>query len=228
MCARSAWDKNDHVVGAVVLRRSDTTILVATVNGFGKRSDTEEYRISHRGGKGIFTVKTTDKTGKMVAIREVKEKDDVVIVTNRGVVIRQHASDIRVAGRNTQGVRLIKLDAGDAVSDVAACRRDDETRSNGNGAKAGAEEERTCQRDANRAVRGENKNPGKRERVKVTPKKAGVRGAETQPAGRQRVPTPRPRRRNRGPRETSRPKTDQPKPPEPGKRAPKQKPKGRR
>ncbi|MCC6398802.1 MAG: DNA gyrase subunit A [Bacteroidetes bacterium] len=130
--------KNDRVVGAVVLRRSGTTILVATEKGFGKRSETDEYRISHRGGKGIFTVKTTEKTGRMVAIKEVKEKDDVVIVTDRGVLIRQHASDIRVAGRNTQGVRLIKLDAGDAVSDVASVPsdEDDAIESNG-GTKSG-------------------------------------------------------------------------------------------
>ena len=95
-------------------------ILIATEKGFGKRSETEEYRVSHRGGKGIITVKTTDKTGKMVAIREVVETDDVVIVTSGGIVIRQHASEIRLAGRNTQGVRLIRLDAGDSIADVAA------------------------------------------------------------------------------------------------------------
>jgi DNA gyrase subunit A len=128
--------KGDRVIGAVVLRRAGTTILVATEKGFGKRSDTEEYRISHRGGKGIITVKTTDKTGDMIAIKEVIEKEDVVIVTSRGVVIRQHAADIRVAGRNTQGVRLIKLDQGDAVSDVAAVPTEDEEPSSEN-AEAG-------------------------------------------------------------------------------------------
>ncbi|MBI4535468.1 MAG: DNA gyrase subunit A, partial [Ignavibacteriae bacterium] len=86
-------EKNDHVIGAVVLRRSGTTILVATEKGFGKRSETQEYRISHRGGKGIITVKTTEKTGKMVAIKEVVQNEDIVIVTSNGIVIRQHASD---------------------------------------------------------------------------------------------------------------------------------------
>jgi hypothetical protein len=146
-------NKNDQVIGGVVLRRTSTTILVATESGFGKRSDTEEYRISHRGGKGIITVKTTDKTGRMVAIKEVMEKDDVVIVTNRGVVIRQHASDIRVAGRNTQGVRLIKLDAGDHVSDVAAVPPDDEEPGNGdtpkNGGPNGGKGGSTVPKDAN-------------------------------------------------------------------------------
>lgn len=112
-------EKKDRVVGAVALRRSGTTILVATEKGYGKRSDTDEYRVSHRGGKGIITVKTTDKTGPMVAIKEVVDKDDVVVVTTNGIIIRQHASDIRVAGRNTQGVRLIRLDEGDTVSGVA-------------------------------------------------------------------------------------------------------------
>ena len=118
--------KGDRVVGAVVLRRNGTTILVATEKGYGKRSETGEYRVSHRGGKGIFTVKTTDKTGPMVSIKEVVESDDVVIITEKGIVIRQHASEIRVAGRNTQGVRLIRLDAGDSISDVAAVASEEE------------------------------------------------------------------------------------------------------
>jgi DNA gyrase subunit A len=118
--------KGDRVVGAVVLRRTGTTILVATELGYGKRSETEEYRVSHRGGKGIITVKTNEKTGKMVAIKEVVERDDVVIVSTRGIVIRQHASEIRVAGRNTQGVRLIKLEPGHTISDVAAVIAEDD------------------------------------------------------------------------------------------------------
>lgn len=118
--------KGDRVVGAVTLHRNDTTILVATERGYGKRSQAEEYRISHRGGKGIITVKTSEKTGKMVAIKEVTDSDDIVVITTRGVVIRQHASDVRVAGRNTQGVRLIRLDDGDAVADVAVVVAEEE------------------------------------------------------------------------------------------------------
>jgi DNA gyrase subunit A len=129
----------DRVVGAVVLRRTGTTILVATEEGYGKRSETAEYRVSHRGGKGIITVKTTEKTGKMVAIKEVGEKDDVVIVTTGGIVIRQHASEIRIAGRNTQGVRLIRLNAGDQISDIAVVAPEEEEPSNGNGARAESE-----------------------------------------------------------------------------------------
>jgi DNA gyrase subunit A len=118
--------KGDKVIGAVNLQRKGTSILVATQKGFGKRSEEDEYRTSHRGGKGIFTVKTSDKTGKMVAIKEVVDIDDVVIVTSDGMVIRQHASDIRVAGRNTQGVRLIRLNEGDTVAAVAAVVAEEE------------------------------------------------------------------------------------------------------
>jgi DNA gyrase subunit A len=124
-------EKGDRVIGSVTLRRSGTTILVATEKGYGKRSETGEYRISHRGGKGIITVKTTEKTGKMVAIKEVVETDDVVIVTSGGIVIRQHASEIRLAGRNTMGVRLIRLDEGDLISDVAAVMSEEEEPTNG-------------------------------------------------------------------------------------------------
>jgi DNA gyrase subunit A len=118
--------KHDRVVGAVALRRNGTSILVATHGGYGKRSETEEYRVSHRGGKGIITVKTSEKTGKMVAIREVLETDDIVVITTNGIVIRQHANEVRMAGRNTQGVRLIRLEAGDSISDVAAVASEEE------------------------------------------------------------------------------------------------------
>jgi DNA gyrase subunit A len=111
--------KNDAVVGAVSLQKKGGAILVSTQRGYGKRSNEGDYRISHRGGKGIKTVKVTEKTGPMVALRAVGETDDIVVVTSKGMVIRQHASDVRRAGRNTQGVRLIKLDAEDAVADVA-------------------------------------------------------------------------------------------------------------
>jgi DNA gyrase subunit A len=139
--------KKDKVVGVVNLRRKGTTILVATESGYGKRSEEEEYRVSHRSGKGIITVKTSEKTGEMVAIKEAVDTDDVVVVTTNGMVIRQHASDIRVAGRNTQGVRLIRLQAGDAVADVAIVMAEEEedkqlaekeTEKKGNGMKNGA------------------------------------------------------------------------------------------
>jgi DNA gyrase subunit A len=143
--------KGDKVVGMVNLRRKGTTILVATEKGYGKRSEEGEYRVSHRGGKGIITVKTSEKTGKMVAIKEVLDTDDVVVVTSGGMVIRQHAADIRVAGRNTQGVRLIRLEGGDSVADIAIVIPEEEEekqlaekenggKSTSNGMKDGKEE----------------------------------------------------------------------------------------
>lgn len=119
-------EKGDKVIGAVALKRLKTTILVATENGFGKRSELEEYRVSHRGGKGIATLRATEKTGKMIAIKEVQETDDIVVVTSSGMVIRQGAKDIRVSGRNTSGVRLIRLDDKDKVTAVAIVTSEDE------------------------------------------------------------------------------------------------------
>ncbi len=119
-------EKGDKVIGAVCLKRTKTTILVATENGFGKRSDLGEYRVSHRGGKGIATLKANDKTGKMIAIKEVQDTDDVVVVTSSGMVIRQRAEDIRVSGRNTSGVRLIRLGDKDAVTAIAIVTSEDE------------------------------------------------------------------------------------------------------
>lgn len=112
--------KGDKVVGAVAIRRTKTSILCATENGYGKRSELDEYRVSHRGGKGVITVRVTDKTGKMVAIKEVNESDDIVVVTTQGMIIRQPATTIRLTGRNSQGVRLIRLDEADEIAAVAA------------------------------------------------------------------------------------------------------------
>jgi DNA gyrase subunit A len=118
--------KGDRVIGMVSLRRFGTTILIATEKGYGKRSELEGYRVTRRGGKGIRTVKVSDKTGYMVAIREVSDTDDIVIVTHNGMTIRQHVKDIRKAGRLTQGVRLIRLGTDDKISDVAVVFSDEE------------------------------------------------------------------------------------------------------
>ncbi|HTR99085.1 MAG TPA: DNA gyrase C-terminal beta-propeller domain-containing protein, partial [Bacteroidota bacterium] len=161
-------EKKDRVIGAVALRRSGTTILVVTEKGFGKRSETDEYRVSHRGGKGIFTVKTTEKTGRMVSIREVVASDDVVVVTSGGIVIRQHASEIRVAGRNTQGVRLIKLGEGDSVSDVASVMAEDQEIP-GDGGKQGGEEEGATSAEEKKNLKPRTPETGKAAPSKATP-----------------------------------------------------------
>ncbi|MBI5021348.1 MAG: DNA gyrase subunit A [Ignavibacteriales bacterium] len=119
-------NKNDKVIGSVVVKRQSTSILVVAENGYGKRSELDEYRVSHRGGKGVITIRVTEKTGRMVAIKEVLENDDIVVVTSQGVVIRQPAETIRVAGRNTQGVRLIRLDEGDKIADTAVVPAEEE------------------------------------------------------------------------------------------------------
>lgn len=117
--------KKDKVVGLIVINRA-TTVLVVTDKGFGKRSDLEDYRVTHRGGKGIITIKTNDKNGKMIAMREVNDNDELVIITNKGMVIRQSVKDIRVMGRNTQGVRLIRLNEDDSIADIARVISEDE------------------------------------------------------------------------------------------------------
>lgn len=112
--------KNDSVIGLVAVKRTGATILIVTDKGYGKRSDLADYRITRRGGKGVITMKSSEKNGNMISIREVVDNDDLMIITNRGIMIRQHVSDIRVMGRNTQGVRLIRLEKEDTISAVAS------------------------------------------------------------------------------------------------------------
>jgi DNA gyrase subunit A len=126
--------KGDKVVGLLVIRHPQTSVLVVTEKGYGKRSDINDYRITKRGGKGVITVKTTDKVGKMIAMMEVVDKDELVIISTQGMVIRQSVKDIRVMGRNTQGVRVIRLNEGDTIADIArVIPEDDDVNGNGNG-----------------------------------------------------------------------------------------------
>jgi DNA gyrase subunit A len=116
--------KNDYVVGMLTVR-SDTTVLVITEKGFGKRTPIKEYRLTRRGGKGVVTVNTTERVGKMVSIKEVIEDDDVMIITTSGNVIRQAVKQIRETGRATQGIRMIKLTGNDQIADVARIVKED-------------------------------------------------------------------------------------------------------
>jgi len=109
--------KEDHVVGMLVVRR-EGTILVATEKGMGKRTDVIQYRTQTRGGKGVMTMRCTDKTGKMVNIMEVVDSDDLIIITDSGVLMRQPVGAIRTIGRVTQGVKLVKLDDGASISSI--------------------------------------------------------------------------------------------------------------
>ena len=109
--------KEDYVIGMLVVRR-EGTILVATEKGMGKRTDVIQYRTQTRGGKGVMTMRCTEKTGKMVNIMEVVDSDDLIVITDSGVLMRQPVASIRTIGRVTQGVKLVKLDKDASISSI--------------------------------------------------------------------------------------------------------------
>jgi len=117
----------DRVIGMVCITSTDTNLLVVSEKGYGKRSDMEDYRITRRGGKGVKTINVTEKTGKLVAIKEVTDKDDLMIINKSGISIRISVTELRVMGRATQGVRLIKLNEDDSISSVAKIEKMNET-----------------------------------------------------------------------------------------------------
>ena len=110
--------KEDHVI-ALAITGEDATLLVAGENGIGKRTNFGEYRVQSRGGKGIITMKTNKKTGKVVGALTVKDDNEIMIITVGGQMVRTGVKGIRETGRNTQGVRLVKLDSGDRLQDIA-------------------------------------------------------------------------------------------------------------
>ena len=116
--------KDDYVVGMLTARR-EGQVLVVSSHGFGKRSNLEEYREQKRGGKGVFTLKANKKTGKLISIMEVVEDDDLMIITDKGIMIRQSIDKINVIGRNTQGVKLIKLDDKSEIASVTKVIKED-------------------------------------------------------------------------------------------------------
>jgi DNA gyrase subunit A len=119
-------EDGDAVVGMVVIKRNEATLLVATELGLGKCTSLDDYRIQKRGGKGIITLKRTDRTGNVVALMEVSADEEIMLITRGGVAIRSGVKEVRVAGRNTQGVKLVALDPGDVVTAVARMVPDDE------------------------------------------------------------------------------------------------------
>ena len=121
--------QDDYVVGMLVVKR-EGSILVATDKGYGKRSDVDAYRTQNRGGKGVYTVKSTPKVGKLVSIMEVVDEDDIMIITNKGIMIRQPVQNIKVIGRNTQGVKLLRLDDGAFISSITKVLNEDEESEN--------------------------------------------------------------------------------------------------
>lgn len=112
-------EDNDEVVCMVVVQDVDSTLLTVSAKGYGKRTGVSDYRLTRRGGKGVINIRTTDRNGKVVAVRGVEDEDELMIVTLNGILIRQPIHEISSIGRNTQGVRLINLDEEDRVIDVA-------------------------------------------------------------------------------------------------------------
>ena len=118
-------DENDEVVGMICIDDPATNVLVVSEKGYGKRSDLEEYRITNRGGKGVKTMNITDKTGKLVAIKDVVDGDDLMIINKSGILIRIAVDTLRVMGRATQGVRLINLRDNDEIAAVTKVKAED-------------------------------------------------------------------------------------------------------
>ena len=131
-------DDKDIVVEMVAITRENANLLVVSEKGYGKRSDIEDYRITKRGGKGVKTLNVTEKTGQLVAIKEVIDTDDLMIINKSGITIRMAVETLRVMGRATQGVRLIKVNENDSISSVEKVEQIDEIE--GEEGEEGAEE----------------------------------------------------------------------------------------
>ncbi len=131
-------DKSDEVVGMVVVQGVEETLLVVSEKGYGKRTSIDDYRITNRGGKGVKTLNITKKTGNLVALKNVIDENDIMIINKSGLTIRLKVSDIRISGRATQGVRLINLKGKDSIASVAKVPISEDT--NGNGEIAEGEE----------------------------------------------------------------------------------------
>ena len=116
---RLASEKEDYVIGMITVENKEKDILVVSEKGYGKRSDIDEYRITNRGGKGVKTINVTEKTGKLIALKDVSDNHDLMIITQLGNILRSPVSALRVMGRATQGVRLINLRENDTIASVA-------------------------------------------------------------------------------------------------------------
>lgn len=118
--------ENDEVIGMICLQNDKQDILVVSENGYGKKSKLEDYRVTNRGGKGVKTINITSKTGSLIAIKDVTDNDDLMIINRSGILIRMAVKDLRVMGRATQGVRLINIKEGDAIASVARVEVEEE------------------------------------------------------------------------------------------------------
>ncbi|NEU07055.1 DNA gyrase subunit A [Flavihumibacter sp. R14] len=118
--------EKDEVVGMISINNPEVTVLVVSEKGYGKRTDIDDYRVTNRGGKGVKTINITDKTGELVAIKDVTDTDDLMIINKSGIVIRIGVADLRVMGRATQGVRLITFKGDDSIASVAKVSREED------------------------------------------------------------------------------------------------------
>ena len=119
-------NEKDEVVGMIAVESEEANVLVVSSNGYGKRSAVSDYRITNRGGKGVKTINVTEKTGSLIAMKNVTDEDDLMIITKKGITIRMHVDVLRVMGRATQGVKLISLRGNDEIAAVAKVFRDRE------------------------------------------------------------------------------------------------------
>ncbi len=122
----SLENEEDEVVGMIAINNPETSVLVVSEKGYGKRTDIEDYRVTNRGGKGVKTISITEKTGKLVAIKDVTDTDDLMIINRSGIIIRIAVSEMRIMGRATQGVRLISLKGNDEIASVAKIEHSEE------------------------------------------------------------------------------------------------------
>ena len=125
---------NDKIISMVAIKRPDSQVIVVGENGYGKRTNYEEFRLTKRGAKGVISMNITDKTGEVVSIMEVQDSDDLVVMTTGGILIRQPVKDVRIIGRNTQGVRLIRLEEGDQIADITTVPHEEDDDSSEDGA----------------------------------------------------------------------------------------------
>ena len=116
----------DEVIGMVSVHNFEDELLVVSENGYGKRSSIDDYRVTNRGGKGVKTISITEKTGGLVAIKNVTDSDDLMIINRSGIAIRMSVEDLRVMGRATQGVKLINIKGDDSIAAVAKVMKDED------------------------------------------------------------------------------------------------------
>ena len=126
--------ETDRIISMVAIKRPDSQVIVVGQNGYGKRTNYEDFRLTKRGAKGVISMNITDKTGEVVSIMEVQDSDDLVVMTTGGILIRQPVKDVRIIGRNTQGVRLIRLEEGDQIADITTVPHEEDVEEPGDDA----------------------------------------------------------------------------------------------